>query len=274
MNKNTNLLSKYLKLKQSIAESTYPSDVPKEAIIGRVKSLYDSGRYDITPEHNSDKSDGIEFHAIAKRPVGAVDFESRKVPNPSFREKSWHDPLISTLHTPHPEDDFARTHAVLKPDSGYSQNVQDEKKPGVLYRGMSHEEFKNIQKTGKIESKGESNIGNEQKGLTYYSRDPSQAQSYAHSFAAAENKASGQHHAYIVAVKDPGTEVKVKGTGEDEVGIPHAISKDDILHIHVGRAYAGGHGSDSVVKNYAGYQAGSGSTPSTYVGWKKMERNK
>ena len=264
----------YRKEIQSITESTYPSDVPKEAILGRVKSLYDSGRYDITPEHNTDNRDGIEFHAIAKRPSNAVEFQNRLVSKPSLREKSWHDPEISTLHTPHPEDQFARTIAVLKPDSGYSRNVQDEKKQGVLYRGMSHEEFKNILKTGKIESNGESNIGDEQKGLTYYSRDPSQAQSYAHSFAAAENKASGQHHAYIVAVKDPGTEVKVNGTGEDEVGIPHPISKDNILHIHVGRAFHADHGSDSVVKSYAGYQGGSGSTPSTYIGWKKLEKSK
>lgn len=259
-------------LKESINESVYPSDVPKEAILGRVKNMYDSGRYDVTAEHDYDGRGGIEFHAIAKRPIGAVYFQSKLSRHP-LSGKSWHDPSISTLHTPHPEDQFPRTHAVLNPDSGYSNEVQDKKTPGVLFRGMSHEEFKNIQKTGKIQSKGESNIGNEQKGLTYYSRDPSQAQSYAHSFAAAENKASGHHHAYVVAVKDPGTEVKVAGTGEDEVGIPHAIGKDDILHIHVGRAYQGSHGSESVVKGYSGYGGGSGSTPQTSVGWKKIKKN-
>jgi hypothetical protein len=261
-----NLLAKYVQFRQKISETT---EIPKKAIIGRVKSLYDSGRYDITPEHNTDGRDGIEFHAIAKRPKNAVEFQSRKVPKQDIKTVSWHDPDISTLHTPHPEDAYPRTHAVLKSDSGYHQEVQDEKKPGVLYRGMSHEEFQSIKKTGKIQSKGDSNIGTEQEGLTYYSRSPSQAQSYAHSFAAAENKASGKHHAYVVAVKDPGTDVKVRGTGEDEVGIPHAIKKEDILHVHVGRAYSGTHGSDSVVKEYGEYQVGSGSTPGTYVGWRK-----
>jgi hypothetical protein len=260
------LLEKYRALKESIKES---SDVAPELKIGRVKSLYDSGRYDVTPEHNYNGRDGVEFHAIAKRPKGAVDFQTRKVPNPNIKTVGWHDPEISSLHTPHPDDQFPRTHAELKPDSGYHQDIQDEKKPGVLYRGMSHEEFHNIKKTGEIKSNGNSNIGDEQKGLTYYSKNPIQAQNYAHSFAAAENKASGQHHAYVVAVKDPGTEVKVKGTGEDEVGIPHAISKNDILHVHVGRAFSGTHGSESVIKEWGGYESGGGSTPGTHVGWKK-----
>ena len=263
------LLTKYLKFKQSLTEET--QKVPKEAMIGRVKSLYDSGRYDVTPEHDYDSNGGIEFHAIAKRPKSGVEFQNRKVPKPGLKTTSWHDPEISTLVTPHPEDPFPRTHAELKSDSGYHKDVQAKKTPGVLYRGMSHEEYQNVMKTGKIQSKGESNIGNEQKGLTYYSRDPAQAQSYAHSFASAENKASGKHPAYIVGVKDPGTEVKVKGTGEDEVGIPHAISKEDIIHVHKGRVFAGHHGSESVRKGWSGYESGSGSTPGTDIAWKKME---
>lgn len=261
-----NILEKYFTFKQLIKEST---DVPKEAIIGRVKSMYNSDRYDVTPELNSDGRDGIEFHALPKKSKGAVDFESRKTPTKNIKTKSWHDPEISTLKTPEPDDQFPRTHAELKPDSGYHVNVQDEKKAGVLYRGMSHEEYHNILKTGKIESNGNSNIGDNQKGLTYYSRSPSQAQSYAHSFASLENRASGKHHAYVVAVKDPETEVKVVGTGSDEVGIPHAIKKEDILHVHIGRAYAGYHGSHGTVKEWSGYQAGGGSDPRTDIGWKK-----
>lgn len=209
---------------------------------------------------------------LLKRPQNSVEFISRKSPKPHIKYTGWHDPSISTLSTPHPEDDYPRTHAELNPDSGYTKDVSDKRTPGVLFRGMSHEEFRNIQKTGKIQSNGNSNIGTEQVGLTYFSKDPKQAQSYAHSFASPENKASGSHHAYIVAVKDPGTGVHVDGTGEDEVGIPHEISKNDILHIHVGRAYAGYHGGSSVYKSWNGYESGSGSTPDTQVGWKKMSK--
>lgn len=258
------LLTKYLKFRQSIRESI---DVPPESMVGRVKSMYDSQRYDITPQH---KENGIEFHAIAKRPQNAVSFHDRKVPNPTIKYEAWHDPEISTLVTPYQEDQFPRTHAVLKPDSGYHQQIQDEPRQGVLYRGMSHEEFQNVKKTGVIHSKGDYNIGKEQEGLTYYSKSPSQAQSYSHSFAPIEGKASGLHHAYVVAVKDPQTGVKVAGTGEDEVGIPHPIKVEDILHVHVGRAYQGSHGSHESVKEWGGkYVPGSGSDPLTSVGWKR-----
>lgn len=258
----------YRKEKQSITESTYPSDVPKEAILGRVKNLYDSGRYDVTPE--TDERGSIKFKATPKKPNNAVDFLHRK----GRPEVHWHEPKISTLSTPDPETQYPRIRAELNPDSGYSHNIQDKKTPGVLFRGMSHEEFHNIKKTGKIQSKGEYNMGDKQVGLTYYSKSPEQAQNYAHSFAPLEHRATGQHHAYVVAVKDPGTGVKVDGTGEDEVGIPHAISKDDILHVHVGRAYAGAPGEENAHKSWSGFEAGSGNTPDVSVAWKKMEVNK
>lgn len=264
-----NSFLEYRKTQRALLEGKTP-EVPKEAMVGRVKSLYDSGRYDITPHHDYDGRGSIEFHAIPKRPKNAVEFNSKVTrPGQEIEGKAWHDPEISTLHTPHPDDQFPRTHAVLKHDSGYTQELQDKKTKGVLFRGMSHEEFHNIKKTGKIQSQGGLNLGKEQDGLTYYSRDPSQAQSYAHSFATVAHKASGQHHAYVVAVKDPGTDVKVKGTGDDEVGIPHAISKDDILHVHVGRGFAGGHGSAASHKGWSGFEEGSSTAPSTSVGWKK-----
>jgi hypothetical protein len=109
-----------------------------------------------------------------------------------------------------------------------------------------------------------------QEGLTYYSRDPSQAQSYAHSFAPTEFRASGKHNVYVVAVRDPGTHVHVAGTGEDEVGIPHAISKSDILHVHEGTAYASQAGTASLHKSYRGLEDASSSVPSISVGWRKI----
>ena len=245
------------------------SEVPKEAMIGRVKALHDSGRYDITPEQES--NGGIQFHAIAKKPKNAIDFIGRKG-STRMSDKAWHDPEISTLHT---DDEINRTHAELKPDSGYHRSVPLERTPGVIYRGMSHEEYHTIKKNGKIESNGNSNLGNEQVGLTYYSRNPSQAESYAHSFANVEHKATGIHHAYIVGVKDPKTEVKVAGTGEDEVGIPHAIDAKHIISVHQGRVFQAAHGVEEARKSWDGtYQSGSGSSPSSSIAWKKINHNK
>lgn len=243
-------------------------NVPKEAIIGRLKAALDSGRYDITssksvPSRYGD--DSVDFETIAKKPPSAIDFHHRK----GIPSKSWYDPEISELHTPHPTDDFPRTYVRLKPDTGYHGMVQDEKKPGVIYRGMSHEEFENVKKTGQIKSHGQYNMEG-QEGLTYYSHDPHQAQSYAHAFAPTHVKGSGAHKVYVVAVKDPGTDVRVKGVGDDEVGIPHPISAKDIIHYHEGRSFAAAPSKYSIVKGYGGFEEGSSSTDSSQVAWKKI----
>jgi hypothetical protein len=243
-----------------ISESV--SDYPQEAVIGRLKDAVNSGRYDIV--HHEEDDNYHHFHAVPKKSDNAIEFKEREGKHPS-----WYDPEIAHVHTPHPEDAFPRTYPKLKSDSGYHLEPQDTKTHGVIYRGMSQEEFDNIKKTGKIQSHGEYNMDG-QEHLTYYSKSPSQAQSYSHSFAPTQFKASGHHNAYIVAVKDPGTDVKITGTGEDEVGIPHPIDAKDILHVHVGRAYSGSPGSYSIHKGWHGLEESSSTTPQAYVGWKKM----
>jgi hypothetical protein len=71
-------------------------------------------------------------------------------------------------------------------------------------------------------------------------------------------------------VKDPGTDVRVKGVGEHEVGIPHAISHKDIVSVHQGRAFASVPGSEQARHENGKYVGGSGTTPETHAGWKKI----
>lgn len=237
---------------------------PKYPETPMIKKILGSGRYDITG--HTESYNGHDLVVNAKKPAGAVDFFHRS-PRP---EVSWHDPEISNLVTPHPDEQFPRTYAELKPESGYHSEVQEKMTPGVIYRGMSAEEFENVKKTGQIKSKGDYNLeGQEQ--LTYYSKNPSQAASYAHGFAPLEHRASGVHKAYVVAVKDPGTGVDVPGTGEHEVGIPHPIHASDILHVHEGRMFASTPGSFSTEKSWSGeHSDASSSHPSSSMAWKKI----
>jgi hypothetical protein len=239
-------------------------ELNKKDMVGRIKDMHDSGRYDIT---SKDENDRILYTATPKKPKGAVEFTYRK----GRDEKHWHDPEISTLDKTDPKDEYPRQSVSLKPDSGYHKEIQDEKKDGVLYRGMSHEEFQNVKKTGKIKSKGDFNLEG-QEGLTYYSKSPSQSQSYANAFTPPQYKPTGTHNAYVVAVKDPGKHKHIEGTGEDEVGISHDIPVKDILHVHVGRTYSGWPGSLDVNKNWDGkHTEGSSTAPTSLVGWKKTE---
>lgn len=125
-----------------------------------------------------------------------------------------------------------------KPKPHVVQHAEDliPQSDDVIHRGMSHDEYHNILKTGKISSRGIGNIGNEQKGLTYFTTRPESAASYSNSFAMAKNKPTHQKPAYIVSIKRPHpSRIKhVEGTGEHEVGVSGDISADDIVAVHRG----------------------------------------
>lgn len=106
----------------------------------------------------------------------------------------------------------------------------------VIHRGMSHDEYQNILKTGKISSKGSGNLGKEQEGLTYFTTRPASADNYANSFAMEKNSPKPGKPAYIVTIKRPHESriKRVEGTGEHEVGVIGDISADDIVSVHRG----------------------------------------
>jgi len=131
-----------------------------------------------------------------------------------------------------------RDRLVPKPNLRFRLDLKPQQ--GVIYRGMSAQEYENILRTGQIQSKGGHNIGDEQKGLTYYSTDPSTAESYASSFAPDQYRPTWQAPAYVVAVKAPSADIikRVPGTGEHEVGVKGAISADHIVAVYQGKVVA------------------------------------
>ena len=125
----------------------------------------------------------------------------------------------------------------LLPRSNLRGDVPIKADPNMLYRGMSHDEYQNFLNTGRIESNGSYNIGDGQKGLTYFSTDPQQAQSYASSFAPSKFKPTPDKPAYIVAVNKPDASMiapQVPGTGENEIGVRGAIGKENVAGVYRG----------------------------------------
>ena len=112
-----------------------------------------------------------------------------------------------------------------------------------------------------------------QEGLTYFSTDPEVAAYYAHGFAPLHFKASPEKPAYVVGVKNPGTGVKVAGTAEHEIGIPHEISVNDIEEIHQGIPYASTASSNRYRKSSWNGEIVKEmlSDPSTFIGWKRIK---
>jgi hypothetical protein len=115
-----------------------------------------------------------------------------------------------------------------------------QREEGTIYRGMSADEYENIQKTGLIQSKGEYNIGDQQRGLTYFGHRPEQAEYYAGAFAPPQNKPTFDKPAYVVAVRKPppeqlGNPDYLGGIeSKDEIGVRGALPAEDIQKVYRG----------------------------------------
>lgn len=188
------------------------------------------------------------------------------------RSAGWYNPKLAELEEM-ADDDFVRRYPRLRADSGLTQEVPATIEPGIIYRGMSTEEFQNIQRTGKVQSFGNYNLGPEQEGLTYYSTDPGSAAHYSHGFSPVEYKATPNKPAYTIGVRDPGPEhhVKVQGTGEHEVGLSQPLSLDDIVSVYQGVVYSVQSGSMEAITDIGGFRAGSSSQPDMFLGWRQIK---
>ncbi len=154
----------------------------------------------------------------------------------------------------------------------------------VIHRGMSHDEYQNILKHGKIKSKGTGNLGTEQEGLTYFTTRPDTAQSYANSFAMKKHIPTEDKPAYIVSIKRPHPDriKSVAGTGEHEVGVTGDISADDIVAVHRGKVIAhdpgeqdtgmpDGRGEYAKYQYLSGQLKGSSVAPYSRLHWEKIK---
>ena len=138
----------------------------------------------------------------------------------------------------------------------------------VIYRGMSAEEYRNAMDDGFIQSKGKYNIGDEQKGLTFFSLSPSQAQTYANDFTPAGFKATPDRPAYVVALKLPDNDYPIGQVNGSEVGLKGAISTDEIVSVFEGRPYE--FSADLTLRDDFGRTFMSGSGPTSRVTWEKL----
>ena len=119
--------------------------------------------------------------------------------------------------------------------------VPEEPQEGVLWRGMSGGEYKNLLEQGFLESKGEYNIGDTQKGLTIFSEDPRKAEMYAHDFAPRDFKALPESSAYVVGIKKPEGAIQQNKSlfspGRGEFGVRGQIPLENIIKVYRGNVF-------------------------------------
>jgi hypothetical protein len=171
-------------------------------------------------------------------PGNALPYEVRPDDRPGHRKAAYYDPELADLETLDKGEQYLeRTYA--RPKRHLQQHIEPLDEKNVMYRGMSGEEYADINATGRVESRGEYNIGDQQAGLTYWATDARSAETYAASFAPMQWKPTIGHPCFVVAAEMPGANRirKVQGTGEHEVGVIGAISADQIIAVWKGVVY-------------------------------------
>ena len=160
------------------------------------------------------------------------------------------------------------------PTTGPLRNEITDMNPpgGMLWRGMSHEEYQEAKTRGYFESHGGHNIGDSQNGLTFFSTDPEQANNYATWFAPQETKPTFTHPGHIVGIPDRpdaprGTNPSRPDPASTEVGLPGRVPFSEATHHYVGRPSVMDSGDQQVTEGWQGYERGSGSQPSTQIMW-------
>ena len=162
---------------------------------------------------------------------------SRAIKPPAQYDTDYFDKKMTAGHYVNDEGKpFAYKHELV-PKKQIVSRVEDilPKSDDVIHRGVSHEEYENILKSGVIKSKGKGNFP-EQEGLTYYSTDPAAAGAYSSYFAASRNRPTPDRPAYVISIKKPhSSRIRhVPGVGEHEVGIEGDIPVSEIVSVHRG----------------------------------------
>jgi hypothetical protein len=142
-----------------------------------------------------------------------------------------------------------------------------EPQDGVIYRGMSAEEYQNAMRDGYFESRGDYNIGDGQRGLTFFSPNMDTAENYAASFTPFDYLPTPDRPAYVVAIRQP-EDVNLDTQGE--VGVPGRIPVSEIVDTYRGDVYAA-RPSDWHLQDDWGTPRLSGVRYTPQIAWSRMD---
>jgi Phosphatidylinositol 3- and 4-kinase len=166
---------------------------------------------------------------------------------------------------------------VANAHEGWQSAVPAQAEAGALFRGMRYEEYQKAGRLGRLVSSGAYNLGAAQVGLTYFSTDPEQAQSYASGFAPWQHGPTFDKPAIVVRVQDPGTSKSVPGTSASERGVPGGVAVHAITDVYVGRPYRIKPGRVELYKTWDPtngkdvWTEGSRKSPTSWLVWKRVE---
>lgn len=227
-----------------------------------------NGRWDY--RHQETSGDSYPRHEYGIHPVSSP--TSHTFTNEYGKTYTVHyDPALTRGQTPRPGkfghewDD----HEALR------NEVSDLKPPpGMLWRGMSREEYEKSRDRGYFESEGGHNFDSQQ-GLTYFSTNPEQAGNYATWFAPADYKPTFTHPGYVVGIPDRpdaprGGDPRRPDPTSTEVGLPGRVPFSEATHHYVGRPSTIRPGMQGVSEGWHGWEESGGAHPSSTIMWSQM----
>lgn len=146
---------------------------------------------------------------------------------------------------------------------------------GMLWRGMSREEYEQARDRGYFESDGNHNIGDIQKGHTFFSTDPEQAGNYATWFAPPQFKPTFTHPGYVIGIPDRpdlprGADPTRPDPSSTEVGVPGRVPFSEVTHHYVGRPSVIRPGHQGVAEGWHGWEQSGGAHPSSEIVWQQL----
>lgn len=190
------------------------------------------------------------------------------------RTKTYFDPDYAHINTERVDIGGGKVYdlSTVVPNSREDDFPLQKGEGGTLYRGMSYEEYEGALKSGKFQSTGDYNIGDAQKGLTFFSTDPQQAEAYAHGFAPWPYKAVPGRPAVVVAIKDPGGNHLIERSRPTEIGIHGEVPTSAITHAYFGHPVIVQSGRVEVRQQEGrAPQTGSSASPSASLRWSDQE---
>jgi len=131
--------------------------------------------------------------------------------------------------------------------SAHGNRVRDlqDRQPGTIWRGMSHEEYEQARARGYFQSAGGYNLGG-QENATLFSDDPDTAGSYASGYSPYQHMPTFSRPAHVIGIPD--SPDYPRPHLDDEVEVPGRIPFDAVTHHYRGDVIAIQPGS------YGGYQ--------------------
>jgi 8-oxo-dGTP pyrophosphatase MutT (NUDIX family) len=234
-----------------------------------IKDILARGTHDLIATERTGKfirsEDSFNVSVRAKQVGEATPFKAHN----DNRQDSLYNPRLATLEKRDVGTAIERQSAV--PKEGVKTEIEPLGDKTVLYRGMSGEEWEDIQKTGRIQTNSSYNIGSEQEGATFFSPDHTTAVSYADSFAPWQQKATFDKPAYVVAIRRPQS-LETTSPNENEIGFKGPIDKSYIVAAWRGEVYEHTPGTFSLerIGNSHDYRQGSTSSPSNHIAWSRV----